>query len=435
MAATPDHPADAPDTVSPTDAHDSFVPADRSSIARGDVSTRPTVALPAQRRPAPRPGSVRRAPLSVAAGINALLAAAWSFVPILVTIAVVTLVAAPRPPVTTTLRYGMAAWLLGHGVPLRLDGQPITLVPLAVTALAIWRCVRAGRNTTRALGVRRVRSVRPAIVVAASVAIPYGLLGAGAAAITRGPELEVPILRAGLTLGGFALIGAFFGAWPHSGFARRLRVRMPYVIRDGVRAGVVAVSFLVAAGAVAVGVQIAVAGATATASLRNMHLGFAGDLGIVVVCLAYAPNLAVWASAYLAGPGFTLGQVPELPVFAGLPDRAITGVGQILLATPVIAGLVAGVLLARRARTEAEHGDRRRSVGRGELVGATLLAAPAAAIVLAVIGFAGAGALGGGALANTGQVGWEFAVIGGLGIAIGALVGAQLAAGSRSSST
>ena len=329
----------------------------------------------------------------------------------------------------------MAAWLLGHGVPLRLGGQPIALVPLAVTALAIWRCVRAGRNTPRALGVRRVRSVRPAVVVAASVAIPYGLLGAGAAAITRGPELEVPILRAGLTLGGFALVAAFFGAWPHSGFARRLRARTPYVVRDGVRAGVVAVSFLLAAGAIAVGVQIAVAGATATAILRNMHLGFAGDLGIVLVCLAYAPNLAVWASAYLAGPGFTLGQVPELPVFAGLPDRAITGVGQILLATPVIAGLVAGVLLARRARTEAERGDGRRSLGRGALVGATLLAAPAAAIVLAVIGFAGAGALGGGTLANTGQVGWEFAVIGGLGIGVGALVGAQLAAGSRSSST
>jgi hypothetical protein len=337
--------------------------------------------------------------------------------------------------VTTTFRYGMAAWLLGHGVPLRLDGQPITLVPLAVTALAIWRCVRAGRNTTRALGERRARSIRPAVVVAASVAIPYGLLGAAAAAVARQRGLEVPIVRSGLTFGGFALIAAFFGAWPHSGFARRLRVRIPYAVRDGVRAGVVAVSFLLAAGAIAVGVQIAVAGATATAILRNMHLGFAGDLGIVVVCLAYAPNLAVWASAYLAGPGFTLGQVPELPVFAGLPDRAITGVGQILLATPVIAGLAAGVLLARRARAEAERGDGRPSVGRGALVGATLLAAPVAAIVLAVIGFASAGALGGSALANTGQVGWEFAVIGGLGIAIGALVGAQIATRSPSSSS
>jgi hypothetical protein len=423
MAATPDHPVDAPDTVSPSDADDSAATIDGSSVGPDDdVSARPAVALPAQRRRAPPPGPARRAPLSVAAGVNALWAAAWSFVPILVTVAVVTLAGSPRTPVTATLRYGLAAWLLGHGVPLRLDGQPITLVPLAVTALAIWRCVRAGRNTARALGVRRARSVRPAVVVAASVAIPYGLLGAAAAAIARDRGLELPILRAGLTLGGFAFVAGFFGAWPRSGFARRLRLRIPHVVRDGVRAGVVSVSFLLAAGAIAVGVQIAVAGATATAILRNMHLGFAGDLGIVLVCLAYAPNLAVWASAYLAGPGFTLGQVPELPVFAGLPDRAITGVGQVLLVTPVIAGLVAGVLLARRAGTDTD-----RSVSRGALVGATLLAAPAAAIALAVIGFAGAGALGGGALANTGQVGWEFAVIGGLGIAVGALVGAQLA--------
>ena len=431
MAATPDHPADAPDTMSPTDADEPFAVTDGLTIAPDDdVSARPTVVLPAQRRPAPRPGRGRRAPLSVAAGVNALWAAAWSFVPILVTVAGVTLVGSPRPPVTTTLRYGMAAWLLGHGVPLRLDGQPITLVPLAVTALAIWRCVRAGRNTTRALGVRRARSVRPAVVVAASVAIPYGLLGAAAAALVRSRGLEVSILRAGLTAGGLALVAAFFGAWPHSGFARRLRARSPSAVRDGVRTAIVAVSFLLAAGAIAVGVQIAVAGATATSILRNMHQGFAGDLGIVLVCLAYAPNLAVWASAYLAGPGFTLGQVPELPVFAGLPDRAITGAGQILLVTPVIAGLVAGVLLTRRARADPD-----RPVSRGALVGATLLAAPVAAMGLAIIGFAGAGALGGSALANTGQVGWEFALIGGLGIAIGALAGAQVAATSGSSST
>ncbi|HEY9482823.1 MAG TPA: DUF6350 family protein, partial [Micromonosporaceae bacterium] len=179
MAATPDHPADAPDIGSPLDADESLAITDGSSVAPDDdVSARPTVVLPARRRPAPSAAPGRRAPLSVAAGVNALLAAAWSFVPILVTVAVVTLVGSPRPPVTTTLRYGMAVWLLGHGVPLRLDGQPITLVPLAVTALAVWRCVRAGRNTARALGVRRARSVRPAVVVAASVAIPYGLLGA-----------------------------------------------------------------------------------------------------------------------------------------------------------------------------------------------------------------------------------------------------------------
>jgi Family of unknown function (DUF6350) len=423
MAATPDHPPDAPDIVTPTDADDSPATTDETPAAPDDdVSARPTVVLPVQRRARRTAGKTRRAPLSVAAGINALWAAAWTFVPILVTVTVVTLVGSPRPPMATTLRYGMAAWLLGHGVPLRLEGQPITLVPLAVTALAIWRCVRAGRNTSRALGVRRARSVRPAVVVAASVAIPYGLLGAAAAAIARDPGLEVPILRAGLTLGGFALVAAFFGAWPDSGFARRLRTGIPSVVRDGVRTAVVAVSLLLAAGAIAVGVQIAVAGGTATAILRNMHLGFAGDLGIVLVCLGYAPNLAVWASAYLAGPGFTLGQVPELPVFAGLPDRAVTGAGQILLVTPLIAGLVAGVLLMRRARTRSTPPG-----GRGVLAGAALLAAPIGAIVLAVVGFAAAGALGGSALANTGQVGWEFALIGGLGIGIGALAGSQLA--------
>src|SRR5258707_11847990 len=102
MAATPDHPADAPDNMSPTDADESFAIPDGSSVAPDDdVSARPTVVLPGQRRPAqrrraPTPGRTRRAPLSVAAGVNALWAAAWSFVPILVTVAGVTLVGSPR---------------------------------------------------------------------------------------------------------------------------------------------------------------------------------------------------------------------------------------------------------------------------------------------------------------------------------------------------
>jgi hypothetical protein len=427
MAATPDRPADTPNSSSPTGMDES------PSGSGADLSVRRTVVLPTQRRAAAPRLATRRAPLSVAAGVNALWAAAWSFVPILATVAAVTLVGPQRPPLAPTIRYGIAAWLLGHGVPLHLAGQPITLIPLAVTVLAAWRGVRAGRNTMRALGVRRARLVRPAIVVAGSVAIAYGLLGAAVAALARSPGLDVSPVRAGLTLGGFALVTAFLGAWRDSGFARRVRARIPYVVRDGVRTGVVAVLLLLGAGAIAVGVQIAVAGATATAVLRNMHLGFAADLGVVLVCLAYAPNLAVWASAYLAGPGFTLGQVPELPVFAGLPDRAITGVGQVLLATPLLAGVVAGVLLTRRSRT----GGRRQShgpAGRGSLAFAALVAAPAAAILLAIIGFVAAGALGDGALANTGQVGWEYAVIGGLGVGIGVLAGAQLAVGGTAAS-
>jgi len=415
---------EAPDVPSRTAIDDGA-----SSAAVGNA-TRPTVRLSVRRLygESPKAAPLRHAPLSLAATVNALWAAVWSLVPMLVIAAAVTLAGPERPPVFQVMRYGLGAWLLGHGVPLRVAGQPIALIPLAVTALAAWRCVRAGRNTVRALHLRRARSIRPAVVVAGSVAIPYGLLGAAAAALARSRALDVAPMRAGLTLGGFALVTAFLGAWPDSGFARRVRARVPYVVRAGVRTGVVAVLMLLTAGALAVGAEIAVAGGTATQMLENMHLGFAGDAGVVFVCLGYAPNLAVWASAFLAGPGFTLGQVPELPVFAGLPDRAVTGVWQALLATPLLAGLVAGVLLARHARRATAHEVVSHQLGRRTLAAAASIAAPVAAVMLAVVGVAAAGSLGADALAHTGEVGWEFAVIGGLGIGIGAAAGALIAA-------
>ncbi|HEU0240452.1 MAG TPA: DUF6350 family protein [Micromonosporaceae bacterium] len=387
------------------------------------------------------------APLSVLAVVNALWAALWSLLPIIATVAAVTLAGPQRPSIVALIRYAMAAWLVGHGVPIRVADEPLALIPLAIALLAAWRCVRAGRNTVRALGARRADSVRPAIVVAISVAIPYGLFGYAAAVLARGPGLDVSTNRAGLTFGGFAMVAAFLGAWPASGFARRVRNRLPYALRHGVRTALVGVMLLLAAGAMAVGVEIAVAGATATTMLRDMHLDFAGDAGIVVVCLAYAPNLAVWASAYLTGPGFTLTQVLNLPVFAGLPERPVTGAGQALLATPLLAGLVAGVLLARRTRfgepvrdrdgrtSRDRDGQGRRDatapVGRGSLAIAAVVSAPVAGLVLGLAGYLAAGALGSDALASIGQVGWDYAIIGGLGIGLGAAAGAQIAAGDR----
>ncbi|HEY7174981.1 MAG TPA: DUF6350 family protein [Micromonosporaceae bacterium] len=423
MAASPDHPDGAPRGTSPVEV----------ARASDRVASRPTVRLPLPRRP--DDAVERRAPLSVAAGVNALVAAAWSLVPIAAIVAAVTLTGPGRPSVLALFRYSVAAWLVGHGVPVRVAGQPITLIPLAIAALALWRCVCAGRNTARALGTRRAVSVRPAVVVAGSVAIPYGLLGAAGAALARTKGLDVAPLRAGLTLGGFALVAAFLGAWPATGFARRLRTRIPHVVRDGVRTAIVGVTLLLAAGAVAVGVEIAAAGSTATTMLHDLKLNFGGDFGIVLVCLAYAPNLAVWASAYLTGPGFTLTQALGLPVFAGLPERPVAGFAQALLATPLIAGLVSGVLLARRTardptrRSGHASGDAAAAHAseRTMLALAALVAAPSAAIVLALAGAVAAGALGGEALGHIGQVGWDYAVIGGLGIGIGAAAGAAIA--------
>ena len=89
--------------------------------------------------------------------------------------------------------------------------------------------------------------------------------------------------------------------------------------------------------------------------------GVAGQAGIILVSLAYGANAAIWAAAYLLGPGFalgadsavrltevTVGPLPTLPLLSGLPDGPMGAGGALLLAMPVVAGMFAGWLLTQR---------------------------------------------------------------------------------------
>jgi hypothetical protein len=429
-----------------------------------DVVGRPTVVLPRARPPRP-PGSPkgptdrRKPPLAAVASINALWGALVSFLPMLGVVAAITLAAPHPPPVWPTVRFGIGGWLLAHGVPLRVDGVPIALAPLAVTALAAWRCGRAGRNTMRAVGSRGAASAGPALAVSATIGLAYGVIGAVLALVASGPNLAVSPVRAALALGGFGFACAFVGATRGTKFAARLRTRMPAVLRDALRTGVIAVLLLLACGAAAVGASLAVHGGTGASMFANLHLDATQQAGVMLACLAFAPNVSVWAASFLSGPGFSLVAVPQLPIFAAAPQHAATGPAQFLLATPLVAGACAGYLLARRRKRLAAEAAALRDLRPGgaargpdagigtsgvggsangapgaavppapglALIGAAMLGGVVSTALLAVAGYVAAGALGRGPMASTGQVGLEFALIAGGGIVLGAAVGAGL---------
>ena len=171
---------------------------------RGDLSNRPTVVLPGQRggAAAKRPSSSSRAPMLVVVAANVVWAALVSLLPVLVTVGGITLAASQRPEAGSTLRYALGAWLLAHGVPLRLGGYPLTLIPLAISILAFWRVVVAGRNSVRA-------THSPASLVAISFAIGYALIGVAAAGLADDRFVSVSAVRAAVTL-------ALFGGWARS---------------------------------------------------------------------------------------------------------------------------------------------------------------------------------------------------------------------------
>jgi hypothetical protein len=431
MAATPDNHHDARgaqrDTVRIT------VPP-RTPDA---TAHRETVKLPRQRRAGGPGKGQHRAPLPLAAAVTTLWAALLSAAPVIAVVALAQLAEAPHASIENAFRSGLAGWLLAHGVQLGTGLGTIALSPLAITGLAAWRMARAGVHTARVLGGRQTRSVRVALSAGVADAIVYAILGALAAGIARGPGLAISPIRAALTLGSFGLAAATLGALWTTGALWTLLRRLPIGIRDGLRTGIVAASLVLATGAAIAGLAVALAGGAASETLGSYHTGVAGQAGITLLCLAYAPNIAVWGASYLLGPGFavgagtavqinevSVGALPALPVFAGLPTGPLPGAGGLLVGAPFAAGLAAGFLLVRRRLRESP-----RRAGWRPLLGAAALAAPTSAVLLGLAAWASSGPVGAGRLAALGPVPWQVAVFGGGIAGLGALVGAAATRG------
>jgi Family of unknown function (DUF6350) len=356
-----------------------------------------------------------------------------SFTPVAVLVAAGSIGSGADP--SRDARLALGAWLLAQGVPIDTPGDRLTLVPLAVTAVVLWRLARAGVHASRAIGATRAARVRPAVSAALAVAVGYAALAAGAARLaSAGPILVSPV-RAAINGGLLAAAAALAGALAHSR-TWHARVRtIPGWLIDGARAGAAATMLIVAAGAVAAGAVLAARGGEATEMLGGYRAGILGQAGITAACLAYAPNLAAWAASYLLGPGFALGTgtvispgmvllgpVPSVPVLAGMPDAPLHGPAVAALAAPLAAAMVAGVLLARHVRAGA--GSTVAAAGWREVLGAALLAGPCCGVLCGLCALAARGALGSGRLADLGPVGWPVGLIASATTTVGVVVGA-----------
>ncbi len=374
----------------------------------------------------PPPGDARtpapartngKGPVFLASAATAGWAALVSFLPLLVLVALAWLVdGAGNSSVRAALRFAGAGWLLGHGVPVGTRSGPFGLAPLGLTVLIVWRLVRAGAHTARAVGGDR----RAALAGALGVAVGYGLLATLVSVLVSTDEMRLSPLRTFLATGLLALVSAVTGAVRETGMGRHIAGQFSPAVRYGLRSGVMAVCALLAAGALVAGAALAWHADDAAETMRGYQAGAAGDAGITLICLIYAPTLAVWAVSYLAGPGFAvgtgtavgvagvrLGPVPAVPVLAGLPSHAAPALGTLLLAVPLLIGAALGVLAARR---QAGTGWR-------PLLLCTVLTGVTAGVLLAVAGMLASGSLGAGRLATLGPSWWQ------LGLATMGLVG------------
>lgn len=411
-----------------------------------------TVRLPRQRIRDRR--GEGRAPLVVAVAFAAIWAALLSYLPVAVVVGFARSMEGAGG-IAGSAKVALAAWLLGHAVPLGTSIGPVTLTPLLLTLLACWRLIRAGVHVTRAIGASRSGSPRAACVVAVSVGVGYGALGALAAALVNAPGAEVSVPRAAVTFTVVGLLGAFIGALRSTGAIVVLARRVPAPVRHGLRTGLIAALFVLAAGAGFTGLSVAISGGQAAEMIGAYRTGAAGQGGITLVSLGYGVNAAIWAVAYLLGPGFllgtattvrltevTVGPLPTVPLLAGLPDGPAGATGAALLAVPVLAGMCAGWLLTRRLMrsrelpaaptktgvTPAGSGTPRWSL----VLGSAAISGPAAGLLLGLLGWLSAGSLGADRLARIGPVPWMMGLVAAAVITVSAVLGAAAARSFRS---
>ncbi|MFI6445476.1 DUF6350 family protein [Kitasatospora sp. NPDC050543] len=271
------------------------------------------------------------------------------------------------------VRLAGALWLLGHGGPLaRGDlGSPMTVTPLLTTVLLARQLYRAGTRLGARSAVRAPWWRAPlalcggylavAVVVAlecadygalrarvladlAAVAVlAAGAVGAGAWSVRR-PEENRPVVH--------RLPPTRIPAW-----ARPPGCRRP------VRLAAAAWAYgLLAGGATVVATAAVLDGLGGGRSAPVAGGGPAGVLGLLLLSVALLPNAVCWGAAYALGPGFavgtgtvvaptgaTLGPVPDLPLFALLPEPGAGGWRLLACALPPLAAVVPVLLLGRAA--------------------------------------------------------------------------------------
>ena len=321
------------------------------------------------------------------------------------------------------VRTGAQLWLVAHGASLEVPGGAYGLTPLGLLAVPGWLLLRAGRAPGSGSPDPDRPDPRGLLQHAAAVAVPYATLTGTVALLSATDAVAATLVSAVLSpllLAGTAVI---------VGGRARLRAAPAYLL-GLMRPVLVATAALVGAGALLAGASLAVHLPRAAELAGSSEPGVVGGLGLLLAGLALVPNAVLWGASWLAGPGFAvgagtavgpfgheLGPVPALPLLAALPGGGLPGwVGVLVLAVPVTAGLLAGLLVHR---TEPDA-SATRTACRSALVGAVTGA------VWAVLAWGSGGPVGGERLAQVGPDPGSVGVAVALSVGAGAVVCASV---------
>lgn len=264
-------------------------------------------------------------------------------------------------------------WLAAHLIPLALEGQPLSVLPLLPTMAVIVVVAWGARWAARRLGCR-IRQDAGAVVAAsagahAAVAVLGSALLPTSAAVGAAPWAAM--LGAGL----IAAVGAGIGVLRACGLPADWRERLQGWPAAGLAAAAVGGAALLLAGALAVLVGLVVGAGRVHGLYQALAPTGGAALGMTLLGLAYLPNAAVAGASWLLGPGVDVGlgawtpfggapaPLPPFPLLGALPTVPSPAWAVVVVMVPVGIGLVVGGICRTVLGPESTLPERMRAVG------------------------------------------------------------------------
>lgn len=345
---------------------------------------------------------------------------------------------------TVFWRGAVDIWLVGHGVDITVVLDPtvsqslgfaeagtpvtITMALLGFSLLTVLLGVRAGR---------RVAETSHALLGTLSSLVTFGLASLVVALSAQHPVANPSLWQGTLLPTLVFAVGLFIGSQVVTtksravGPLRRWVLGWPITVRTvlatSLRGGAIAAAGLLTLASIATMLAIITSYAEIISLYEALHTEVLGGVAVTLGQIALLPNIVLWATSWLVGPGFAigagstvsplataLGPIPAIPVFGALPTGDFS-FGYVGLLAPVVVGFLVAAVLGPRIAGEL----RRRELAIVALgIGAT------AATIIGLLVWASAGSAGPGRLIEVGPQPWivsawafvEFSVAAGLGL-------------------
>ena len=298
-------------------------------------------------------------------------------------------------------------WLGVHMVPISIGGSELGVMPLLPMLAMVWGTARTTAGATSPQGSWFVTRW----VVASALGGPL-LIAAISLAIVHDAASVLSQLQTPDALRAFGCVAAVHAAGAVIGVGSRVGRRvladspLPAWLPDAFRAAGAGVLALLGLSGVVMTGSMIVHWATMH-DLYGITDSMFGQFSLTLLSVLYIPNVLVGTAAVAVGSSahiglatfssFTVfgGDIPALPVLAAVPTPPLGPIWVALL----IVGAVSGVALGQQSA--------RRPLPLLPAIGKLVVAAATAALIMAVLGYAGGGRLG-----NFGDVGVDQATFG-----------------------